>query len=293
MNKYLIRYNKSKGMPGRGTVDHVWRVFENGKEFLFKNIKINVPSHSEQSGEDWNISCDGIMTIDKTTSTAIINSTIQKENIKLNNKISNFSVQKILYPISPYNSPGKEYACYWEDFLTDDDLNYILSRPEWLTSENAGVGVQGKVAVEEQIRRTNISWMYPDENNTHIWDKISTAISIANSRYFNYDLTGCYEPAQLGAYSFSEKQFYDWHCDQSPSNTGVFRKLSMSILLNDPSEFEGGEFQTKYNGDKIIPLEQKKGRAWFFPSWMLHRVTPVTKGIRRSLVLWVGGPAFK
>jgi hypothetical protein len=74
MNKYLIRFNKSRGMSGRGTENHVWRVFENGKEYLFKNVKINVPSYSEMSeGPDWNIACNGIMSIDKETSTAIIN----------------------------------------------------------------------------------------------------------------------------------------------------------------------------------------------------------------------------
>jgi hypothetical protein len=73
MNKYLIRFNKSRGQPSRGTTYHVWRVFENDKEYLFKNFKINVQSFSEQSGEDWNVACYGIMTIDKDTSTAIIN----------------------------------------------------------------------------------------------------------------------------------------------------------------------------------------------------------------------------
>jgi hypothetical protein len=75
MNKYLIRFNKTRGMPNRGTVDHVWRVFENNKEYLFKNVQINVPSHSERTGEDWNIACEGFMTIDKENSTAIINET--------------------------------------------------------------------------------------------------------------------------------------------------------------------------------------------------------------------------
>jgi hypothetical protein len=72
MNKYHIRFNKTRGMPGRGTPDHAWRVFENGKEFLVKHVKINVPSCDEITGEDWNISCDGYMTIDRETSTAII-----------------------------------------------------------------------------------------------------------------------------------------------------------------------------------------------------------------------------
>jgi hypothetical protein len=73
--KYAIRFNKSRGMPGRGTNDHVWRVFENEKEYLFKHFKLNVPSISEKETEsdDWNVVCDGVLTIDKDTSTAIIN----------------------------------------------------------------------------------------------------------------------------------------------------------------------------------------------------------------------------
>ena len=56
-------------------MDHVWRVFENGKEFLCKHVKINVHSYSEQSGNDWNIACEGYMEIDKETSTIIIKET--------------------------------------------------------------------------------------------------------------------------------------------------------------------------------------------------------------------------
>ncbi len=72
MHKYLIRYNKTKGAPGRGTEDHAWRVFEDGKEFIVKHVKINVPSFSERSGEEWNIACNGFMHVERETSTAII-----------------------------------------------------------------------------------------------------------------------------------------------------------------------------------------------------------------------------
>jgi hypothetical protein len=71
--KYAIRFNKTRGQPGRGSLDHVWRVFEDGKEYLFKHVQINVPSHSEQDGGDWNIVCQGVMVIDRETSTAVIN----------------------------------------------------------------------------------------------------------------------------------------------------------------------------------------------------------------------------
>jgi hypothetical protein len=74
MNKYQIRFNKSRGQEGRGSMDHVWRVFENGKEFLFKNLDITVPIKSEKdaNGQDYNIICHGYLTIDRDTSTAVI-----------------------------------------------------------------------------------------------------------------------------------------------------------------------------------------------------------------------------
>ena len=72
MNTYLIRFNKSRGTPGRGTEEHVWRVFENGKEYLFKHFQLHVPAYDERDGEDWNVCCHGKMEIDKVTSTAII-----------------------------------------------------------------------------------------------------------------------------------------------------------------------------------------------------------------------------
>lgn len=74
MNTYQIRFNKTRGQPGRGTVDHAWRVFENGKEYLFKNLDITVPVKSERdaNGVDYNIVCKGFLTIDRATSTASI-----------------------------------------------------------------------------------------------------------------------------------------------------------------------------------------------------------------------------
>jgi hypothetical protein len=80
MNQYHIRFNKSRGQPGRGTPDHAWRVFENGREFLFKHFKIDgVPVYdlvtdNGGGGDDWNMACEGYMTVDYATSTAVISS---------------------------------------------------------------------------------------------------------------------------------------------------------------------------------------------------------------------------
>ena len=67
-----VRYNKSRGQVGRGSIDHVWRIFDNNKEYIVKNVQINVPSWGAKTGEDWSICCEGIITVDKETSTITI-----------------------------------------------------------------------------------------------------------------------------------------------------------------------------------------------------------------------------
>lgn len=69
----MIRFNKSRGLPNRGSSEHVWRVFADEKEYLCKNVVINVPSRGAKTGEDWSICCEGVMEIDKETSTITIN----------------------------------------------------------------------------------------------------------------------------------------------------------------------------------------------------------------------------
>jgi len=72
MNKYLIRFNKSRGQPGRGSEEHAWRVFENGVEHLVRHVRIQVPSWSETDGLDWNIACNGTMLFYTDTDTIVI-----------------------------------------------------------------------------------------------------------------------------------------------------------------------------------------------------------------------------
>jgi PKHD-type hydroxylase len=193
----------------------------------------------------------------------------------------------------PRQKAGAEEAAFWDNFLTQEDIDTLLALPQWHQSHDAqvGDGVNGRVDTDTRI--TTVGWWTPCEKTNHIWQKIIEAIGQVNNRHFGYDLTGCYEPAQLTLYKGNDNAHYDWHIDMGLKNNSVPRKLSMALLLSDPDDFEGGEFQAKLVSDEPITLEQKQGRAWFFPSYALHRVAPVTKGVRRSLVLWIGGPPFK
>lgn len=200
----------------------------------------------------------------------------------------------MIYPIPPRNVPGKDSLAYWEGFLSQDDINLILAQPEWLNLEDGCIGgAADKSSVDPSIRASKITWIGQKPELFHIWEKLAVAVAEINRRYFHFDLTGFHEPMQLGVYTENQQGHYDWHIDAAPTDNNVPRKLSIAMLLSDLSEFEGGEFQVKTNTDAVQTLETQKGRAWFFPSYTLHRVAPVTKGTRRSLVLWVGGPPFK
>ena len=202
----------------------------------------------------------------------------------------------MIYPIKPTHTPGKDFCAYWENFLSEDDINIILDEKNWNNMESSRMGVPGVSTLDVHTRRSSVSWLYHNEDTENLWKKFSDVITEVNSRFFHFDLTGCYEPMQLSVYNEGTKDFYDWHTDDvanKSSGPRVPRKLSVALLLSDPSVFDGGQLQIKANSDNPINLELKRGRAWFFPSYTLHTVTPVTRGIRKSLVLWVGGPEFR
>lgn len=198
----------------------------------------------------------------------------------------------MIFQIKPRKKFGTNSYAYWEDFLTEEEINKILNLPEWNNLREGTIGLNNSINKEKRV--TKLNWLLLNNNTLWIYEKMANVIAEVNNRFFNFDITGLYESIQLGLYSSEEKGHYDWHVDGGYTDyINVPRKLSMALLLNDRSEFEGGEFHLRIESDAIENLELKKGRAWFFPSWALHRVTPVTKGARKSLVIWAGGPAFK
>jgi PKHD-type hydroxylase len=200
----------------------------------------------------------------------------------------------MLYQIPKRQVITTDTHAYYDNVFTEEELNKILALPEWLCSNKATIGgLNNEQVVNNKIRVSDVSWILPRPETIWIWNRIVNVAADINSEFFNFDLTGCQEPIQLGIYKGEENGNYDWHADSSVKDRGFPRKLSMSLILSDESEYEGGELQIKAEHDTPITLNTCKGRAWFFPSYTLHRVTPVTKGIRRSLVLWINGPAFK
>ena len=114
--------------------------------------------------------------------------------------------------------------------------------------------------------------------------------------HWNFDIKGI-EPIQFGIYSEGGK--YDWHKDQGSKllQGGSVRKISMTLFMNNPDEYEGGELDLElFHPEKKTRYETfklKKGSAIFFQSDVWHRVRPVISGVRKSLVAWYSGPKFK
>jgi len=143
--------------------------------------------------------------------------------------------------------------------------------------------------VDTKKRTTTISWI-PFKEMKEMYSQIEATMQATNLNHFGFENMKITEPAQFTEYP--KGGFYDWHMDLdiNGSHEPPIRKISMTILLSDSSTFKGGhlEFMEK---NKVPELKQ--GQAIFFASFIRHRVAPVTKGIRRSLVMWFGGTPFK
>ena len=168
----------------------------------------------------------------------------------------------------------------------------VIDKGMSLKKEIAAIGMGRRRAtsgVDTKKRITTISWI-PFKAMPEMYRDIEKTMLQANNNHFGFDGMRLTEIAQFTHYYTGG--FYDWHMDNDVvgKHQPPVRKISMTLLLSDPSTFEGGELEFISKG-KTAKLKQ--GQAIFFSSWLQHRVKPVTKGERYSLVMWFGGPSFK
>ena len=190
------------------------------------------------------------------------------------------------------NQRKDEAYVYYDDLFNEEELKKIQfqsTNKNLSESNTSGVGPKNKK--NTKIRKSDTRFLWPEkEENYWIFERIGNLINESNNTWFKYQLDHL-ESLQYTVYKSNQKQFYKSHVDTILNNfNNTTRKLSFSLLLND--NFEGGDLNLFYSS-KPITVEKKKGRIYFFPSYVLHEVIPVTKGIRKSLVGWVRGPHFK
>jgi PKHD-type hydroxylase len=174
--------------------------------------------------------------------------------------------------------------------LTPEQCKIVMDTGRSLQPEKAkiGMGSDGK-RDDAKSRVTTISWI-PFDKLPELYDTLDTFIQKANGNHFGFEDIRITESAQYTEYP--PGGFYEWHMDTDVvgKHEPPVRKISMTLLLNDPSEFEGGDLEL-IEENKTAPIQQ--GHAVCFASFLRHRVKPVTQGIRKSLVVWFGGAPFK
>jgi len=167
-------------------------------------------------------------------------------------------------------------------------INAGRSEPKQDAEVGSKKGIKGGV-VDTKTRTSHISWI-PFKKMVDMYKDIEKMMKATNGNHFGFENMQLTEPAQYTEYP--KGGFYDWHIDNDVNfqHEPPVRKISMTCLLSPESEFEGGDLELM-SEDKIAKLKQ--GHAVFFASFIRHRVKPVVRGNRKSLVMWFGGTPFK
>ena len=183
-----------------------------------------------------------------------------------------------------------ESWAYQHKLFTSAEIDQIHDIAAEYKLQEGSVGAGDSMNKNKSIRDSNIAFLRSDDAaNNWIFQRITRSIIDINQQFWNFDLQRI-ETLQYSEYRVG--QFYKQHIDmmyQSP--TRAIRKLSFTIQLTDPEEYEGGDVIIKTGSDS--PIHKDLGTISFFPSYVLHEVTPVTKGTRHALVGWITGPAFR
>jgi PKHD-type hydroxylase len=136
-------------------------------------------------------------------------------------------------------------------------------------------------------RVSDIAWIEPAADSQWLYHRLGSLFGRINASY-GFELVGFVEPLQFTCYGAG--QYFGWHVDIGGDTTSL-RKLSLTIQLSAADDYQGGDLQ--FHGAAEMPAARAQGTAVAFPSYLAHQVSPVTRGLRRSLVAWAYGPAFR
>jgi len=180
----------------------------------------------------------------------------------------------------------------YSEFATDNkDVNTDNSKTidQGLTETLIEGNVSG--VIDKSYRDSRIQWIPKTDEWKWLYDLIGSYAYRANEAMWNFDISFMNEQIQFTEYDESYAGKYDWHLDVG-GGVSSLRKIAIVVQLSDSSDYEGGDLQF-YTMKSLTTAPKDKGTVICFPTYFLHRVTSVTKGKRRSLVLWVSGPPFR
>ena len=183
----------------------------------------------------------------------------------------------------------RSYA-YVNNLFTPEECDTIIATCKSNFKMRAGeILNDGQTTSVESYRESNIAFCPPSQDLAWVYQRITDGVNLVNNDYFNFDLWGFAEGLQFTEYVAPAGK-YDAHIDKM--NMGVIRKLSIVVQLSDENSYEGGDFEI-IEGKDPEKLSRTQGTLLAFPSYVLHRVTPITQGTRHSMVGWITGKPFK
>ena len=193
----------------------------------------------------------------------------------------------------PYDEVDQLNYYFFDKAFDEDELATIEAIADTYEFDTAVTEGQEKDSDHlKNVRHSKIKWIRKNEDSLWLYDKIGEMAVEANNAIYKFDLKAMKEDIQYTVYP-KDAGHYDWHMDIGSSGLMMQRKLSCTIELTEHGiDYEGGKLQAN-KGNGITELPQGKGTAVFFPSFFVHRVTPVTMGERKSLVLWIGGDHYR
>lgn len=195
--------------------------------------------------------------------------------------------QFVLDSLDRSKHPSEFY--YFPTGFSPEECDMIHNLAQNFRAEHATIESGSDLDHVSTYRRSIIRWMHWEESTHWVYERIGNMINEANG-IWGFDLIGFGESIQYTEYHHEDKGMYDWHVDVGGGVLST-RKISIVIQLDHPTDYEGGDLILKRGaGDE--PVFKQKGSVVMFPSYMLHRVTPVTGGLRRTAVLWATGPHF-
>jgi len=187
----------------------------------------------------------------------------------------------------PRQSTDPTMWYWWQNGFNQEELE----RVDQLVSTLPLVQASTLGGDSSDYRRSSVRWVPQNDESDWLYEKLINMATEANNCLWNFDLVSATEDLQFTEYYATNNGHYDWHLDTGPDHLSI-RKVSITVQWSDPSEYEGGELELLRGRDPEI-APKGKGVVVMFPSYVMHRVTPVTKGTRKSFVLWLGGGHYR
>ena len=182
----------------------------------------------------------------------------------------------------------------WQGLFSKQTCDNLIMLCKKLAVVNSTIGHgSGHARPDHEIRRSKVRWVGREGRFIPMWDRVVELMDQGNDAAFCFELTQL-QPLQFTRYDAADEGHYGWHIDLDWTCEGPQRKLSCVLQLTDSNEYEGGDLELDREANGPDPEELRTiGTFLVFPSFLRHRVTPVTKGVRHSLVGWYEGPKFE